>query len=113
MLWQLEMLPLALITFDGNVDPIPPHWHMLGFGYNMKSSLKKNLINKNQGWEPIHQKYKANDNTSRHNPKKKQKQTINKIQIKTFAKRTHGNKTTINNNKENLRQKNCHLPQID
>jgi hypothetical protein len=56
MLWQLEMLPLALITFDGNVDPIPPHWHMLGFGYKMKSSLKKNLINKNQGWEPIHQK---------------------------------------------------------
>jgi len=27
----------------------------------------------------IHQKYKANENTRRHNPKKKQKQTINKI----------------------------------
>ncbi len=39
---------------------------------------KKNPGNKNQGWEPIHQKYKANENTSRHNPKKKQKQTINK-----------------------------------
>jgi hypothetical protein len=25
----------------------------------------------------IHQKYKANENTSKHNPKKKQKQTIN------------------------------------
>jgi hypothetical protein len=24
---------------------------------------KKNLTNKNQGWEPIHQKYKANENT--------------------------------------------------
>jgi hypothetical protein len=31
-----------------------------------------------QGWEPIHQKYKANENTSRHNPRKKQKLTINK-----------------------------------
>jgi hypothetical protein len=39
---------------------------------------KKNFVNKNQRWEPIHRKYKANDNTSRHNPKtKKQKQTIN------------------------------------
>jgi hypothetical protein len=31
---------------------------------------KKNPVSKNQGWEPIHQKYKANENTSRHNPKK-------------------------------------------
>ncbi len=34
---------------------------------------KKNTANKNQGWEPIHQKYKANENTSKHNPKKKEK----------------------------------------
>jgi hypothetical protein len=34
---------------------------------------KKNLVNKNQGWEPIQQKYKAKENTSRHNLKKKQK----------------------------------------
>ncbi len=47
---------------------------------------KKNPVNKNQGWEPIHQKYKANENTSRHNPKKKQKQTINKNHIKTLCK---------------------------
>jgi hypothetical protein len=39
---------------------------------------EENLVNKNQGGEPIHQKYKANENTSRQNPKKKQKQTINK-----------------------------------
>jgi len=32
----------------------------------------------NQGHEPINQKYKANDSTSRHNPKIKQKQTIKK-----------------------------------
>jgi hypothetical protein len=37
--------------------------------------MKENLVNKNQGWEPIHQKYKANENTITHNPKKKQKQT--------------------------------------
>jgi hypothetical protein len=39
---------------------------------------KENLVNKNQRWEPINQKYKANENTSRHNLKKKQKQKINK-----------------------------------
>jgi hypothetical protein len=50
--------------------------------------------------------------TSKHNPKKKQKQTINKNQVKTYAKRTRGYKMTINENKENLRRKSCHLPQI-
>jgi hypothetical protein len=47
---------------------------------------EKNLVNKNRGWEPIHQKCKANENTSRHNPKKKQKQTINKNHVKTLCK---------------------------
>jgi len=37
---------------------------------------KKNPVNKNQGWEPIQQKYKADGNTSRHNPKKKQSTKI-------------------------------------
>jgi len=49
----------------------------LGHIFTLKGS-KKSPVNKNQGWEPIHQKYKANENTSRHNPKKKQKQTIDK-----------------------------------
>jgi hypothetical protein len=48
------------------------------FGYIKK---KKNVVNKNQGWEPIQQKYKANENTSKYNPKKKQKQTINKNHV--------------------------------
>ncbi|KAH8971409.1 hypothetical protein BDL97_02G140100 [Sphagnum fallax] len=39
-LWRLGTLPPALIAFDGNVHPIPPHWHMLGLGYNVKSSLE-------------------------------------------------------------------------
>jgi hypothetical protein len=47
---------------------------------------KKNPINKNQGWEPIQQKYKANENTSRHNLKRKQKQTINKNKVKPLCK---------------------------
>jgi len=38
---------------------------------------KKNHVNKNQGWEPIHQKYKANENTSTHNPKKKRQKANN------------------------------------
>jgi hypothetical protein len=37
---------------------------------------KKNLVNKNEGCEPIHQKYKAYEKTSRQNQKLKQKQTI-------------------------------------
>jgi hypothetical protein len=32
---------------------------------------KKNPVYKNQGWEPIHQKYKANESMSEHNPKTK------------------------------------------
>jgi hypothetical protein len=39
-----------------------------------------------QGYEPIHQKYKANESTSRQNPKKKQKQTINKNKVKALCK---------------------------
>ncbi len=27
--------------------------------------MKKNPINKNRGWEPLHQKYKPKENTSR------------------------------------------------
>jgi hypothetical protein len=47
---------------------------------------KKNPVNKNQGWEPIQQEYKANENTSRHNLNIKQKQTINKNQVETLCK---------------------------
>jgi hypothetical protein len=32
---------------------------------------KKNPVYKNQGWEPIHQKYKANESMNEHNPKNK------------------------------------------
>jgi hypothetical protein len=35
--------------------------------------MKKNPVNQNQGWEPIHQKYKANENTSRDTTKEKTK----------------------------------------
>jgi hypothetical protein len=37
---------------------------------NKKKKKKKNSVSKNQGWEPIHQKCKTNEDTSRHNPKK-------------------------------------------
>jgi hypothetical protein len=47
---------------------------------------EKNFVNKNQGWELIHQTCKANENTSWHNSKKKQKQTINKNHVKTLCK---------------------------
>jgi hypothetical protein len=38
---------------------------------------KKKTGNKNQGWKPIQQKYKANKNTSTHNPEKKQTKANN------------------------------------
>jgi hypothetical protein len=47
---------------------------------------EKNCVYKNQGREPIHRKYKANEDTSKHNPKKKQKQTINKNKVKALCK---------------------------
>jgi hypothetical protein len=47
-------------------------------------SENENPVNKNQGWEPIHQKYKANENTSRHHPKKtKANEQKSKITKKT------------------------------
>ncbi len=47
----------------------------------------KNHVNGNQGWELVNQKYKAKENTSRYNPKKKQKQTINKNHVKNLCKK--------------------------
>jgi hypothetical protein len=41
--------------------------------YKNWSERSKNPVKNNQGWEPIHQKYKANENTSKHNPKIKTK----------------------------------------
>lgn len=38
-LWKLGTLPPALIAFRGNVHPIDPSWHLLGLGYQEKTSL--------------------------------------------------------------------------
>jgi hypothetical protein len=66
---------------------------------------KKNQVNKNQGWESIHQKYEANENTSRHNPKKtKTKANNQQKSSKDLVQRGLMVYTmTINDNKENLR----------
>ncbi|XP_078436595.1 putative galacturonosyltransferase 12 isoform X2 [Wolffia australiana] len=40
-LWQLGTLPPALIAFHGHVHIIDHHWHMLGLGYQEKTSLKE------------------------------------------------------------------------
>ncbi len=42
-------------------------WQLSGVG------VKKNNVYKNQGSEPIHQKYKANESMSRQNTKEKKK----------------------------------------
>jgi hypothetical protein len=46
--------------------------------WNQNQNGRKNLINKNQRWEPIYQKYKANENTSKHNPKKEKNKQSSK-----------------------------------
>ncbi len=47
---------------------------------------EKSCIYKNQGWKPIHQKYKVKESTSRHKPKKERKQTMNKNKVKALIK---------------------------
>ncbi len=67
---------------------------------------------KSKDGEPIHQKYKAKKNTSRHDPFLKKSKLLTKIRQRPYAKRIHGYKMTINDNKEDLTLKSCHLPQI-
>jgi len=80
---------------------------------------KKNPVNKNQanifaGWEPIQQKHNSNENTSTHNPKKKQKQTINKKSGKdTKQWGLMVTKWQSMITKKDLRQKSSPLPQVD
>jgi hypothetical protein len=82
---------------------------------NMNKTSNSKTLYKNQGWEPIYQKYKANESMSRRNPKeKKWKLTINKREKEENpANITQGCKTTVNDHKENLRWKSCCLPQIN
>jgi hypothetical protein len=55
--------------------PVQNVWeHEDGCGQGIRRETREK---KNQQCKPIHQKYKTNENTRRHNPKKKQKQTIN------------------------------------
>jgi hypothetical protein len=66
------------------VFPITPPFITISFAQRFslltcigEPKKKKSPGNQNQGWEPIHQMYKANENTSIYNPKEKQKLTIN------------------------------------
>ncbi len=63
-----------------------PHFscETLDINFMITTKKKKNLTNKNQGWEPIHQKYKANENirtqvdTTQRQNKSKQSTKISK-----------------------------------
>ncbi len=81
-------------------------------GVTWSSTNNKNPGNKNQGWKPIHQKYKANENTSRHNPKKKTKANNQQNLSTDLMQRGLTVTNVYNDNKENLRRKNYHLSQI-
>jgi hypothetical protein len=45
------------------------------YNLGLRFKRRKTFVNQNQGWETpsIKKKYKANENTSRHNPKRKAK----------------------------------------
>jgi hypothetical protein len=65
---------------------------------------KKNPLYQNEGWEPIHQKYKANesrvDTTQRKN---ESEQLAKNKEKKPYANRIQGYEMTINDNREDLR----------
>jgi hypothetical protein len=47
---------------------------------------EKSCIYTNQGWKPIHQKYKVKESTCKHKPKKKQKPTMTKNKVRALSK---------------------------
>jgi hypothetical protein len=63
---------------------------------------KKNFVYKNQGQEPIHQKYKANESMNTQPTKKMKTNNQQKIRKrkKPYANKTQGYKMTINDNKK-------------
>jgi hypothetical protein len=60
--------------------------------------MEEPQVYKNQGWESIHKKYKANESMSRHNPKKKTNKQSTQNKEKPYVNRTHGNEMIINDN---------------
>jgi hypothetical protein len=74
------VLAIRLSPYGHGIIVLTHHYTM---NYTLLSQFfyiveKKTLYIKIKDKEPIHQKYKANKNISKHNPNKKQKQTINK-----------------------------------
>jgi hypothetical protein len=59
------------IFLDGNGDGGGGHTQSVKY---VREKRREKIVIKNHGWEPVHQKHKPNENTRRHNPKKKQKQ---------------------------------------
>lgn len=44
-LWHFELLPPALIAFEGKVHPIDPSWHMGGLGtYQQQPKLGEKIL---------------------------------------------------------------------
>jgi len=80
---------------------------------NMCFMMKENLYIKIKDENPsiiITRQMRAQVNTTQRQNKSKQS---TKIKLKPYAKRFQGHKMTINDNNEDLRQKNYCLPQIN
>ncbi len=56
----------------------PKPWHFMPQSLYLWKQ-KKNHVNKNQGWDGSHQKYEANENTSRHSPRVNKSKQSTKI----------------------------------
>jgi len=65
-------------THQLQLGPIILYLKICQFPLLKSLQKKKNPVYKKSRRVTDHQKYKANESTNRHNPKKKQKQTINK-----------------------------------
>jgi hypothetical protein len=74
---------------------------------------KKKPCKKNQGWpiKSTKQMRTQVDTTQRKTTKENNQQKLGKDPI--YINRYHGYEMIINNNKKDLRQNNCHLPQIN
>jgi hypothetical protein len=82
-----SVLPnLAKYSFEWSA--LEQHYKIEEKNIVLKVPLRKNHVYEIQGQEPIHQKYKANESMSRHNPKKKNKskQSTKNKEKKTLCK---------------------------
>ncbi len=103
---------VLILCFTCLMDDFSVRTNCVCFQVKKTRTLEKKNCIKNQGRKPIHQKYKTNESTNRHNPKKNESKQSTKNKENSHENRIHGYEMMINDNNEDLRQERCRLPQI-